>query len=62
MKGLCSKVNRCVPLVLWRGMAPVQAMVTATGMDSAAGRNWRTAAALEADLQHETLGYNRQAE
>ena len=57
MKIKKSKAARLVPLFFTLSLASLHATVSVIGVDSSAGPNWRTGAALEADSQYGTLGY-----
>ena len=57
MKTRNLKAARLVPLFFTISLASLHATVSVIGVDSTAGPNWRTGAALEADSQYGTLGY-----
>jgi hypothetical protein len=53
-----SKLTKLITLSsLLLGVSTASATVTSTGVDSTAGPNWRTAAALETDNEYGTAGY-----
>lgn len=57
MKPKSGSIWQLVAVCVSLASAPLFSMVTAVGVDSTTGPNWRTAAALEADGEYGSLGY-----